>query len=109
MMLPYVSEPVPAKCFLIALPLWFLALVFSIYPTTALIRGPLRRYRRRRKGLCLKYGYSLTGNPYLFVPERRWRQALLGHSNVKTTLTWYSKVNKADAERRIREAQTKAG
>ncbi len=36
-------------------------------------------------------------------------QALLGHSNVKTTLTWYSKVNKADAERRIREAQSRAG
>lgn len=36
-------------------------------------------------------------------------QALLGHSSVRTTLLWYSKVNKADAERRIRAAQSRAG
>ena len=116
---------------------------------------------------------ALPGNPYLFVPERRWKQAiakqqcgkwqpgmmlvngkkkrwdkivrdaemkaddaplvfyslrktcccnmltggvpthevqaLLGHSDVHTTLTWYAKVNRADAEKRIRKAQSHAG
>jgi len=36
-------------------------------------------------------------------------QALLGHSSIRTTLTWYAKVNREDAERRIREAQKRIG
>ena len=36
--------------------------VLVAYPTVAFIRGPFRRWRRRRKGLCLKCGYDLTGN-----------------------------------------------
>lgn len=44
------------------IPIWFLALVFATYPTIAFIRGPLRRYRRRRNGLCIQCGYNLTGN-----------------------------------------------
>ena len=39
-------------------PLFFL---FAAYPTLAFIRGPLRRYRRRKRGLCVKCGYNLTG------------------------------------------------
>lgn len=31
-------------------------------------------------------------------------QALMGHADIKTTLTWYTKINKTDAERRIRAA-----
>lgn len=38
------------------------SLLCSIYPTLVFYRGPLRRWRRRRKGLCLKCGYNLTGN-----------------------------------------------
>lgn len=41
------------------LPLFFL---FASYPTIAFVRGPLRRWRRSRKGLCIKCGYNLTGN-----------------------------------------------
>lgn len=36
-------------------------------------------------------------------------QALFGHANLRTTMTWYSKVNKADSEKRIRKAQERAG
>ncbi|UCE59219.1 MAG: hypothetical protein JSU63_17465 [Phycisphaerales bacterium] len=43
-------------------PVWFPLLLFGAYPTIAYIRGPLRRWRRRRKGLCLGCGYNLTGN-----------------------------------------------
>ena len=46
----------------ITCPLLIPLLLFASYPTIAFIRGPLRRYRRRRKGLCLRCGYDLTGN-----------------------------------------------
>ena len=44
------------------LPLWMILLFLTPYPTLAFIRGPLRRWRRKRKGLCLACGYDLTGN-----------------------------------------------
>lgn len=53
-------------------PRWFLFGVSGLFlscPTLAFIRGPLRRYRRRRKGLCLKCGYNLTGNTSGRCPE----------------------------------------
>ncbi len=42
--------------------LYGLALLLSLYPTITFIRGPLRRHRRRKRGLCLACGYNLTGN-----------------------------------------------
>ena len=53
----------------IKMPLWFPIIVFSIYPAIAFIRGPYRRYRRRKKGLCLTCGYNLTGNVSGICPE----------------------------------------
>lgn len=50
-------------------PLWILLLVFSSYPAIAFIRGPLRRRRRRKRGLCIHCGYSLTGLPESRCPE----------------------------------------
>ena len=50
-------------------PFWFLSLLFAVYPTVAFIRGPYRRHRRRKKGLCLKCGYDLTGNLSGVCPE----------------------------------------
>ena len=44
-------------------------ILFSIYPTIVFFRGPYRRYRRRKKGLCLKCGYNLTGNVSGVCPE----------------------------------------
>lgn len=43
-------------------PLWAPFVLVATYPTLAFIRGPVRRYRRRRRALCVKYGYNLTGN-----------------------------------------------
>ena len=51
------------------IPLWLPLALFSATPTVALIRGPLRRYRRRKRGLCLKCGYNLTGNVSGRCPE----------------------------------------
>ena len=49
--------------------LWVPFALFSTYPFIAFIRGPLRRWRRRRRGLCLKCGYDLTGNVTGICPE----------------------------------------
>ena len=44
-------------------------LFFAAYPTLAFIRGPLRRHRRRKRGLCVRCGYNLTGLPEPRCPE----------------------------------------
>ncbi len=44
------------------IPFWMPFILFATYPTIAFIRCPLRRYRRRRIGLCIHCGYNLTGN-----------------------------------------------
>ena len=52
----------PSSNWLIRLPLWALFTLFAAYPSIAFIRGPLRRWRRGKRGSCLKCGYDLTGN-----------------------------------------------
>jgi len=47
----------------------FVFVVFALYPTIAFLRGPLRRWRRRRNGLCIKCGYDLRGNVTETCPE----------------------------------------
>ncbi len=46
----------------ITVPLSAMCILFAAYPTIAFIRGPLRRYRRRKRGLCETCGYDLRGN-----------------------------------------------
>lgn len=53
----------------VVFPLWAPFIVLSIYPIIAFIRGPFRRYRRRKKGLCIQCGYNLTGNTSGICPE----------------------------------------
>lgn len=50
-------------------PLAIPFIIFATYPTITFIRGPLRRYRRRNRGLCLMCGYNLTGNTSGRCPE----------------------------------------
>ena len=61
------------KTDILPLPPSFLFVLFAAYPTTAFIRGPLRRrysraYRRER-GLCVECCYNLTGNGSGVCPE----------------------------------------
>ena len=51
------------------MPCWAAFVLLAAYPTIAFIRGPLRRWRRRRRGLCLKCGYDLRGNESGVCPE----------------------------------------
>ena len=51
------------------MPTWGAALAFATYPTLAFIRRPLRRRRRKRRGLCLACGYDLRANTSGVCPE----------------------------------------
>ena len=51
------------------IPHWALLLHFAACPALAFTRGTLRRWRRRRKGLCVRCGYDLTGNVTGMCPE----------------------------------------
>lgn len=46
----------------IQVALWIPVLGFGSYPVVALVRGRVRRWRRRQRGLCVKCGYDLTGS-----------------------------------------------
>lgn len=50
-------------------PVWLPLVPLLAYPTVAFVRGPVRRFRRRRRGLCLQCGYKLTGNVTGICPE----------------------------------------
>ena len=39
------------------------------FPVLVIVRRPLRRWKRRRYGLCLKCGYNLAGAPEPRCPE----------------------------------------
>jgi hypothetical protein len=51
------------------MPLWALLVLFAVYPLVGFTRGPVRRWQRSRKGLCLQCGYDLTGNVSGVCPE----------------------------------------
>ncbi|MHC4696054.1 MAG: hypothetical protein ACYTFA_04845 [Planctomycetota bacterium] len=62
--------------------LGFLFVLFGAYPAVAYIRGPVRRWRRRKKGLCVKCAYDLTGNVSGACPE--CGTAISEHSTANT-------------------------
>ena len=51
--------------FSVVLPYWLLIVAFAAYPSLVLVRGPLRRHLRRKRGLCLNCGYDLRGSQEL--------------------------------------------
>ena len=59
----------PHRQVVLRFPLWVPLCLFSGPPAIAFIRGPLRRWRRRRKGCCVRCGYDLTGNLSGRCPE----------------------------------------
>lgn len=46
----------------IGFPFWFVIVVTGMYPLILFIGKPIRRWRRRKNGLCLHCGYNLQGN-----------------------------------------------
>ncbi len=61
--------PPPLRGGIVRFPLWMATAALSLYPAIAFIRGPLRRWRRRRRGACLSCGYALVGNVPGVCPE----------------------------------------
>jgi hypothetical protein len=53
----------------VAVPSWMPAVILAPYPILAFVRGPARRWRRRRRGLCVRCGYDLEGNVSGVCPE----------------------------------------
>lgn len=51
------------------LNLWTLFLLAVGLGLPFWLTGPVRQFRRRRRGLCLKCGYNLTGAPTPICPE----------------------------------------
>jgi hypothetical protein len=45
----------------IVFPFWFPAAVLSFFGILPIVRGPVRQYLRKRRGLCLECGYDLRG------------------------------------------------
>ena len=71
----YIRSPLPtsehhgARSLSLTIPLWMPLLLFAACPTIAFIRGPVRRWRRRKRGECVACGYNLTGNVSGVCPE----------------------------------------
>ena len=80
---PWVKRaPTPFSRFAwrITFPLSALIVLFAAYPIVTFIRGPMRRWHRRREGLCQTCGYNLTGNVSGVCPECGTRIAHLADS-----------------------------
>jgi hypothetical protein len=50
-------------------PLPVVGALLGILPALAAYRGPIKRWRRRRRGRCICCGYDLTGNVSGICPE----------------------------------------
>lgn len=50
-------------------PFWALVPLLLAWPALAFVRGPIRRWRRRRRGCCTSCGYPLAGLPGPRCPE----------------------------------------
>jgi hypothetical protein len=68
-MTPDRSDLVPYYAVELTVSSWLPAGLFGVWPAWALIRGPIRRRRRRTRGQCPGCGYDLTGNMSGLCPE----------------------------------------
>jgi len=59
----------PAPCIRFGCPGVFIFFLLGLYPGIAFLRGPARRWHRRRRGLCEQCGYNLAGNTTGVCPE----------------------------------------
>jgi len=59
----------PTEAFGVGGPIWWLVGLLAVVPFVGFVRGPVRRWRRRRRGLCTRCGYSLQGAPGPLCPE----------------------------------------
>lgn len=63
------SNPNSPRLHIVALPASTIVFAAWLYPMIFLVRRPLRKLYRQRRGLCLQCGYNLTGAPNPRCPE----------------------------------------
>lgn len=66
--MPGISRPFPITL-TVSTPLWLATMLLAAYPAATFVRGPLRRWRRRRNGSCVNCGYTLRGLTEPRCPE----------------------------------------
>jgi len=59
----------PNRARSVSAPFWFMVILFAAYPVSSFVRGPVKRWYRRRNSACLECGYNLTGNVSGVCPE----------------------------------------
>src|SRR5262249_50413980 len=59
----------PLYCSFLRTPIWGLVFVLYLYPAVIVLGKPVRRSRRRKRGLCIHCAYDLTGNVSGVCPE----------------------------------------
>lgn len=65
------NPPVFVDGWAVAVPFWLLIVLLSAYPMSSFVRGPARKWRRRKRALCVRCGYNLTGLTEPRCPECR--------------------------------------
>jgi hypothetical protein len=58
------------------IPYWLILVATAPYPLYLVVADPLRRRRRRRRGLCPMCGYDLRGSPSGVCSECGWGGAM---------------------------------
>lgn len=53
----------------VSFPIWMLVATLLLPPGVAYVLGPVRRRRRKARGLCVQCGYALIGNTSARCPE----------------------------------------
>jgi hypothetical protein len=66
---PSASWAWPGEVLSVLVSVWLPVIALATYPVIVFIRGPLRRRRRRRRGLCRNCGYNLRGLTEARCPE----------------------------------------
>lgn len=66
---PPAPDPAPELSTHVQLRLWVAFVALAPYPVIVYCCGPARRWRRRRRGLCVKCGYNLRGLTEPRCPE----------------------------------------
>jgi hypothetical protein len=59
----------PQQTYWVRVPCWSILMLAAVWPLGDVLRGPLRRRRRRHRGECEQCGYSLRGNVSGVCPE----------------------------------------
>ena len=93
----------------VLVPFWAFVVLLAAYPAVALVRGPLAHLARRRRGVCSRCGYDLTGTLEPKCPEcgqdfdqdRQQRNRQRWERKARRAARWYQQCAAARARRMV--------